>query len=143
MTEQQTGIITVEQMQQMALANQATAQELKGMVQIMGDYIMQLDARLRRQEELLQQRVTVSHAQQKQIMAAIRQQARILSDKYSLPLDKCGADLRAAIRKDVLTRCRVKDLHDIPESSLGDVLATVSRWDSFTLVRKLRNKMEA
>lgn len=49
MSDEKRGIITVGDMVEIARSNAATAEQLGGMVQQMGVYLLQLDARLRRQ----------------------------------------------------------------------------------------------
>lgn len=133
--------VEVDKLVQLSGNNRATAEQLAGMVQQMGLYLMQLDARMRKQEELLQQKITISHSQQKQLMAAMRKRATAICVKYRLP-DEAAAMIRAAIKAEVLGRWRVKDLHDLPESVLGDALAEIDRWDSYSLVRKVREQLD-
>ncbi len=134
-------MIPVEQLVKLSTSNQATAEQLSGMVQQLGVYLIQLDARMRKQEELLQRRVTISSGQYKQLMAAARRRSAEISRKYQLPVS-AGARIRTAIKKDVLARWGVKDLHDLPESALGEALAGMNAWDSYSFVRRLRQTME-
>lgn len=134
-------MIPVEQLVKLSATNQATAEQLSGMVQQLGVYLIQLDARMRKQEELLQRRVTVSSAQYKQMMAAARRRSVEICIKYQLP-GSAAARVRAAIKKDVLARWNVKDLHDLPENALGEALAGMNIWDSYSFVRKLRQTIE-
>ncbi len=133
--------VDVDKLVQLSAATQVTAEQLTGIVQQLGGYLIQLDARMRKQEELLQRRVTVSSAQYKQVMAAIRRRAVELCGKYQLPMS-AGTPLRAAIKRDVLERWHIKDLHDLPESALSEAMAGVGAWDSYSLVRKVRREME-
>lgn len=134
-------VIPVEQLVKLSTSNQATAEQLSGMVHRLGVYLIQLDARMRKQEELLQRRVTVSSAQYKQLMAAARRRSTELCAKYQLP-GSAGAKIRAAIKKDILARWNVKDLHDLPENALGEALAGMNAWDSYSFVQKLRQAIE-
>ena len=141
MCDKDRAVIPVEQMVAISRSNQATAEQLSGMVQQLGAYLIQLDARMRRQEELLQRRVTISHTQHKQLLAAIRKRASELSQRYRLPKEALAA-LRTELRHDLLRRYAIRELHDLPESAMGDALRGVSEWDSYSAVRRLRQKYE-
>lgn len=130
-------IIPVEQLAQLAASNQATAEELSGMVQQMGVYLLQLDARLRKQEELLTKKITINNNQYNRILLAVRSRANVLLEKYSLT-EPCKPSLRTAMKKELLRRYQIKNLHDLPESALGEALAAVAMWDSYSLVRQMR-----
>lgn len=134
--------VDVDKLVQLSTATQVTAEQLTGIVQQLGGYLIQLDARMRKQEELLQRRVTVSSAQYKQLMGAIRRRASEICGKYELPIS-AGTPLRAAIKKDTLERWHIKDLHDLPESALDAALSGVGSWDSYMTVRRIRREMEA
>ena len=56
-------IVPLDRLMQLSQSNEATAQQLADMVQQLGMYLVQLDTRLRRQEEMLQKRLTISSAQ--------------------------------------------------------------------------------
>ncbi len=132
--------VEVDKLVQLSGDNRATAEQLAGMVQQMGLYLMQLDARMRKQEELLQKRVTISHSQQQQLMAAMRKRGVAICEKYHLP-GEAAPMIRAAIKAEVLGRWRVKNLHDLPESVLGDATGAIAGWDSYSLVRKVREQL--
>ena len=138
--DRQMMMVPVEQMVQLSASSQATAEQLGSMVKQLGLYLMQLDARMRRQEELLQARVTITSAQHRQLMAASRARAAEVCDKYRLSSDALPR-LRAAIRADTLGRWRIKDLHDLPEHVLEDAMEGIRAWDSYGAVRRIREDM--
>lgn len=141
MCDERSALITMETLNQMTENNRATADQLACMVQQLGAYLLQLDARMRKQEELLQMRVTITSMQYKQLMAAIRHRANEIGVKYRLPT-KALSPVRAAIRKELVGRFGVKDLHDLPESMLGDALAGAAGWDSYSTIRTIRRETE-
>ena len=141
MCDDRKAIISVEQMAEIARCNQATAEQLRGIVEQLGACLLQLDARLRHQEELMQRKLTIPHAKQKQLLAEIRHRAEEIAVKYRLPPEAVKA-VRAAIRKDILAQQGIRDLHDLPESSLGAAMSAIVAWDSYSLIRKLRREME-
>lgn len=134
-------IISAENMLELTRTTAATAEQLTAAVQQLGVYVMQLDARLRQQDELLARRVTVTSAQSKRILAAVRARAEEVRGRYDLP-EESRALIRKAIRCEILERCGIRDLHDLPESRLDSVLDSISRWDSYRLVREIRNGIE-
>ena len=132
-------IVPLDQLMQLSRSSEATAQQLADMVPQLGVYLVQLDTRLRRQEEMLQKRLTISSAQYRQMLAAIRRRASEIARKYQLD-SAMLPPLRTAIRQDTIGRWHVKDLHDLPESMLTEATAGINTWDSYSTVRKLRQR---
>lgn len=132
-------IVPLDQLMQLSRSSEATAQQLADMVQQLGVYLVQLDTRLRRQEEMLQKRLTISSVQYRQMLAAIRRRASEIARKYQLD-SAMLPPLRTAIRQDTIGRWHVKDLHDLPESMLPEATAGINTWDSYSTIRKLRQR---
>lgn len=132
-------IVPLDQLMQLSRSSEATAQQLADMVQQLGVYLVQLDTRLRRQEEMLQKRLTISSAQYRQMLAAIRRRASEIARKYQLD-SAMLPPLRTAIRQDTIGRWHMKDLHDLPESMLTEATAGINTWDSYSTIRKLRQR---
>lgn len=84
------------------------------------------------------QKVSVNHQQAKGLAARIRQRADTLCEKYDLDPKVHGAAFRAAIKRDVLNGCGVKDPHDIPLRDLPLCMEQIDAWTSYALVRKRR-----
>lgn len=132
-------IVPLDQLMQLSRSSEATAQQLADMVQQLGVYLVQLNTRLRRQEEMLQKRLTISSVQYRQMLAAIRRRASEIARKYQLD-SAMLPPLRTAIRQDTIGRWHVKDLHDLPESMLTEATAGINTWDSYSTIRKLRQR---
>lgn len=132
-------IVPLDQLMQLSRSSEATAQQLADMVQQLGVYLVQLDTRLRRQEEMLQKRLTISSVQYRQMLAAIRRRASEIARKYQLD-SAMLPPLRTAIRQDTIGRWHVKDLHDLPESMLTEATAGINTLDSYSTIRKLRQR---
>ena len=132
-------IVPLDQLMQLSRSSEATAQQLADMVQQLGVYLVQLDTRLRRQEEMLQKRLTISSVQYREMLAAIRRRASEIARKYQLD-SAMLPPLRTAIRQDTIGRWHVKDLHDLPESMLTEATAGINTWDSYSTIRKLRQR---
>lgn len=88
------------------------------------------------------QRVTVNHQQARAVISRIRERAEALCDKYSLDPKRHGAAFRAAIKRDILDGCGVKDPHDIPLRELELITQRIDGWTSYALVRKRRSMDE-
>lgn len=141
MCDKDRAIVPMDKLVELSRSNQATADQLRGIVERLGACLIQLDARMRRQEELMQRKVTISHDQQKKLMACIRKRAEEVSERYHLPMG-AAKDVRAAIRKDVMRRRGICDLHDLPETMLAEITEMVWTWESYTAIRAIRKKLE-
>ena len=110
----------------------------------MGTYMAQMGqligAMQRRMDEMeaRQARVTISHADVKRLQALIRVRADELCRKYNLQDKDSPKIFRAAIRKDLMKRFLVKDLHDLPEAALGRAEALADSWVNIRLVMERR-----
>ena len=110
----------------------------------MGEMILQLGTMMgamqRRLDEMeaRQARVTISHAETKRIQARIRNRAEEICRKYQLQDPENRKILRAAIRKAVLARWQVKDLHDLPESALEGADRLIDGWSDIRLIMERR-----
>ena len=113
-------------------------------VQKMGQYIMQMGQLLgtmqRRMDEMeaRQAAVTISHADVKRIQARIRSRADELCGKYNLADRESPKKFRAAMKKDILRRWAVKDLHDLPDAALPAVEKALDSWTDIRLIMERR-----
>ena len=121
-----------------------TMNEMEENSRRMGEMILQLGTMMgamqRRLDEMeaRQAKVTISHAEVKRLQALIRGRADELCRKYNLQDMDSQRILRAAIKKDLLKRFLVKDLHDLPEAALGRAEALVDSWVNIRLVMERR-----
>lgn len=110
----------------------------------LGQYLMQLGTMMgtmqRRLDEMeeRQAQVTISHAEAKRLQALIRGRADELCRKYNLQDKDSPKIFRAAIKKDLLKRFLVKDLHDLPAAALGRAEALVDSWVNIRLAMERR-----
>ena len=115
-------------------------------VKLFGQYLAQLGHMMatmqKRMDEMeaRQKQVTASHEEVKRIQRVIRWRAGEICDKYQLTDPESGKILRAAIKKDILSRWGVKDLHDLPERALDAVRAAVCSWVNIRLVMERRTQ---
>lgn len=113
-------------------------------VQKMGQYIMQMGQLIgqmqRRMDEMeaRQAAVTISHADVKRIQARIRSRADELCGKYNLQDRESPKKFRAAMKKDILRRWAVKDLHDLPDAALPAVEKALDSWTDIRLIMERR-----
>ena len=122
----------------------ADVREMSGNVQKMGEILLQLGQMMatmqRRMDELeaRQAAVTMSHVDVKRIQALIRCRADEICRKYSLSDAESLRKFRAAIKKDILRRYQVKDLHDLPEAARAAVDRQIDSWTDIRLVMERR-----
>ena len=128
----------------LALIPLARVPALQANVEQLGQYVAQMGklmaAMQRRMDELeaRQARVTISHGDVKRIGALIRMRADEICGRYDLRDRDSARIFRAAIKKDILKRYQVKDLHDVPEAMLPAVENQVTRWADIRLVMERR-----
>ena len=121
-----------------------TAVQLHQDVQQMGEMMVRMGqlitAMQRRMDEMeaRQEKITVSHRDVLQLMARIRWKAGEICGKYNLQDRESGKKIRAAIRKDVLRRAQVKDLHDLPAAMLPAVEKQIDSWTDIRLIMERR-----
>ena len=112
----------------------------------MGRYIGQLGQMMavmqRRMDELERQQaaVTIRHEDVKRLQRLIRMRADQICGRYELTDRDSPRIFRAAIKKDVLKRCGVKDLHDVPAAQLAGTENLVNGWTNIRLAMERRAK---
>ena len=122
----------------------AGATELQANVAQLGQYIGQLgviiSAMQRRMDELEKQQaaVTIRHEDVKRLQALIRMRADQICGKYNLQDKDSPRIFRAAIKKDLMKRCGVKDLHDVPAAMLGGAENLISGWTNIRMAMERR-----
>ena len=110
----------------------------------MGDMILQLGTMIgtmqKRMDEMeaRQRQVTISHGDVKRIQQLIRIRTEEICGKYQLTDPESVKRLRAAMKKDVLKRWGVKDLHDLPDAALPAVESAIGSWVNIRLVMERR-----
>lgn len=123
--------------EQKATEFQAGVEGLSRILAQMGQMMAAMQRRLD-DMEARQAAVTVSHGDVKKLNARIRYRADELCRKYSLTDPGSVKAFRAAIRKDLLTRYQVRDLHDLPAASLAGAENTVDSWVNIRLAMERR-----
>ena len=124
-----------------------TAAALATSVQQLGSYLvqmsqimMQMQARLDELEEK-ERTATLSHEEVRDVQRLIRLRADEYCLKYDLAVDLSCRTIGNAIRKAVLQRYGVKDLHDVPAIARQAVEAQISKWADIRTVMKYREKL--
>ena len=118
--------------------------QMKENAQRMGDMILQLGTMIgtmqRRMDEMeaRQAQVTISHGDVKRIQAMIRYRAGVLCQENELQDKDSPRIIRAAIKKDVMKRHQVKDLHDLPAAMLSATETQIMRWTNIRLIMERR-----
>lgn len=120
-----------------AVMLQQNTEQLGAYLVQMAGMIMRMQSRLDESEEK-QKAVTVTHDEVKAIQLLIRLRADEYCEKYALEDPKDAAKIRAAIKKSILTRYGIKDLHDVPAIARQAVEALISRWADIKMVYRIR-----
>lgn len=125
-----------------AVMLQQNTEQLGAYLIQMAQMMLRLQGRLDELEEK-QKAVTVDHSEVKGIQQLIRMRADEYCEKYGLTDAKDAAKIRAAIKKAILVRYGIKDLHDVPAIARQAVEALISRWADIKLVYRIREKHRA
>ena len=136
--------VCIEYERRRAEKKQNNALALAQNVDQLGRYLMQMGQLLgtmqRRLDEMeaRQAAVTISHAEVKRLQGMIRSRADEICRKYELTDKESQKAFRAAIKKDLLKRYQVKDLHDLPAGALAGADKLIGEWASIRLVMERR-----
>lgn len=112
-------------------------EQMSALMMRMGQIISTMQRRLDDLEER-QAKITISHGEVKRIQGLIRCRADEICRKYNLQDKDSQKIFRAAIKKDVLRRWQVKDLHDIPVAAISAVDNLISGWTNIRMVMERR-----
>ena len=121
-----------------------TAVQLHQDVEQMGALLMRMGqvigAMQRRMDEMEERQaaVTISHRDVLGLMARIRWKAGEICRKNNLQDKDSPRIFRAAMKKDVLARYQVKDLHDLPATALAGAEKQVDTWTNIRLIMERR-----
>ena len=120
------------------------AQDLSGNVNMLGTYLVQMAGMIQRMQQRMDEfeqnlkLVTFTHQDVREINGMIRTAAADYCLRYDIMDDGSGKAVRAAIKKAVLKRYGVKDLHDVPAIARPAVEAQIQHWTDIRLVMKRR-----
>ena len=126
-------------------AANALKANLADSVDQMGRYIQQLGQLVgsmqRRMDEMERQQaaVTIRHEDVRRLQAMIRLRADQICGKYELKDRESPKIFRAAMKKDLLKRYGVRDLHDVPAAQLHGAESLVSGWTNIRMVMERRS----
>lgn len=118
-----------------------SVQQLGGILTQMGRMMAAMQLRLDELESRERQ-VTLNHGEVKDLMRQIRLKADDFCEKYRLTDDASVKAVRSAIKKDVLKRYGVIDLHDVPAIARQAVVEQVARWSNIRLAMDRRAAAE-
>ena len=120
------------------------AQALSGNVEALGAYLVQMGQMMNRMQKRLdemeenQKKITLTHQDVKDLQVLIRLRAMEYCEKYQITDPACLRKVSAAMKKAVLTRYGVKDLHDVPAIARSAVEAQICHFTDIRLVMKCR-----
>ena len=125
-------VVSAKSMKQMEENALQVNTVLNQMAQLMASMQRRMD-----EMEARQEKITVRHADVKRIQQLIRIRTAEICGKYALNAESAKV-LRAAIKKDVLKRWGVKDLHDLPAAAKDAVENAIGGWTNIRLVMERR-----
>ena len=120
------------------------AQALSGNVEALGAYLVQMGQMMNRMQKRLdemeenQKKITLTHQDVEDLHVLIRLRAMEYCEKYQITDPACLRKVSAAMKKAVLTRYGVKDLHDVPAIARSAVEAQICHFTDIRLVMKCR-----
>jgi hypothetical protein len=120
------------------------AQALSGNVEALGAYLVQMGQMMNRMQKRLDEteenkrKITLTHQEVKDLQVLIRLRAMEYCEKYQITDPACLRKVSAAMKKAVLTRYGVKDLHDVPAIARSAVEAQICHFTDIRLVMKCR-----
>ena len=115
----------------------ADVQQISGILLQMGTLMANMQRRMD-EMEARQAAVTVRHTDVKRLLGMIRSRADEICGKYGLTDQESRKIFRAAIRKDVLRRYQVKDLHDLPAAGMAGAENLIGGWTNIRMVMERR-----
>lgn len=126
-----------------------TAKQLQKNTEQMGAYMIQLGQLMINMQKRLddmeaqQRKITLSHSEVRTVQQLIRNRAYEYCEKYEM-IDKSAIrSISNGIKRAILTRYGVKDLHDVPAVAQQAVEAQISRWSDVRLMMKCRERLRA
>lgn len=125
------------------------AADLAGNTEQLGRYLVQMAAMMKTIQNRLEQleenerKVTLSHTEVKDVQQLIRLRSAEYCEKYNIVSPGNLRRVSNGIKRAVLTRYGVKDLHDVPAIARQAVEAQISRWSDVRLMMKCRDALAA
>ena len=114
-----------------------TVKLLGAQVAQLGRIVAVLARRMEDMEAQSARLITVSHAQALQLGKLIRGKARAVAERYGLTAEG-EKKIRAAIKKELLTRIGVRDLHDTPLAAWDRAAGIIDGWSNIGLIMEMR-----
>ena len=116
----------------------AAIAQLGGYVSQLGRIVAAMQRRMDEMEQESRRKLTISHADALNLQKLIRQRAAEICAQYQLKSAQDAAAFRAAIKKAVLTRHGIRDVHDLPLIALDGARDQIAHYASMALVMERR-----
>lgn len=101
--------------------------------------VVRLVAEVERLDREMRRQVTVSHRDALAIGRAISSRSKDYAAQYHLEPEQ-AKKIRKAIKRDVLKRWSICDLHDLPEREKETCVAWIGEWADFALIAELKRE---
>ena len=118
-----------------------SVEQLREVVPVLVQELRKIQQRMA-EMEAREQQITLSHAEVRIIQQLIRNRSYEYCEKYGILSPGSLRSINAGIKRAVLNRYKVKDLHDVPAIARQAVEAQISRWSDSRLMARCREKME-
>ena len=139
MTQNDNALVTLEQLTQRQDYNN---QQMSLFLQQLGGYMSAMEQRIKKLEKLTEQRVTIRGKQAKALQKRVQARSAALCDKHGFLYAEHGEAFRRAIWRDLKTQYAIDDIHDLPAAYFDLAAALVDGWTSYSIVRKIRERMK-
>ena len=106
----------------------------------MAAMIASMSAQVTQMAQMLREMVTLTHAQEAALKAAINDRARALCGKYGMPVC-CARSIAARIRQAVASPSGVRALRDIPRCEYAQALETAQDYDRPGMLRRMAREV--
>ena len=117
-----------------------SARQLSVQVAQLGRIVAVLARRMEDMEAQSARLITVSHAQALQLRKLIDAKAQAVIEQYRLIRCDSAVQLRRLIKKELLTRLGIRDLHDIPLAAWDRAVGIIDGWSNIQFVLMLKRE---
>ena len=124
-----------EEQSQTAVAFRESVKQLGQYLAQLGRMMQTMQARMDELEQA-QKQITITHKDVKDLGTLMKLRAREACEKYGLTDPADERTVKAAIKKAVLKRYGIEDLHDLPAVALQAVQKQIDHWADIRLMMK-------
>lgn len=135
--------IQTEPIAQLAAAvkdQQVTGARLEQCVSEFARLLVAMKAQMDQLQKDLQSKVTISSSQARAIQEAVKDRATELCESKGLSYAACGKAVREAIWRELYREFSIGSRYDLQANRFQSSIDFVAGWNSFSIIRKIREK---